>query len=488
MPGTATDEPVDRIPRSLVTGLLAGTVFLTLLAAFSPSWISFRSWHRAPEVFQKVIEVRRANSVKLQVENPMSEIPDKMHKIVRFRLLVPAIGHVLHLPPDFVLAISHIGCLFTLGFLVRIGRTRGQLSWTESALMAIVAGAGSWFFTSMGWLGYYDALLALALLAVAFSPGILVPTIASLLTPWVDERFFVALPLAMLTRWLIDGVALGQTPAWLKRQSIILAPPVLVYLPLRLWLVGQYGSPTMAQYTGDLGILGESLPRILFGMWSGLRVGWILVIAAIVVLYRRKEFAQALLLATGVAATCIVGVCMANDHSRSMAMALPVVPLGWILLRRSYPSERITASWILAGLALLLPAHQVVSTFDRPVNTLWYELHALEKPPQLFDPATYIQQAAYASQANHPLDAQTALSLALQLEPKAKDLDQVARLLTSWGRLNEARVRIDEAISLDASKAEFWSDRAGIRERLGDTSGAAEDRVTAARLAPPPDD
>jgi hypothetical protein len=70
--------------------------------------------------------------------------------------------------------------------------------------MAIVIGAESWFFVATGWLGYYDSWLFLGLLTVSFSQRRWLLCSACLLTPWIDERFFIGFPLALLVRWLDD--------------------------------------------------------------------------------------------------------------------------------------------------------------------------------------------------------------------------------------------------------------------------------------------
>lgn len=477
---------VDRHPGIPSPWILCGltlAVFLTLLAVFSPSWISFRTWLRLPEVFSSLIEVRRGVSVVLQVGNPFVEITDPIHKIVRWRLLVPGLGHLLHLPPGVVLAFSQVSCLATLGYLIFLGRFSGGLSWTESALLAVVAGAGSWFFTAMGWLGYYDALLALGLLLVAFCPKRWVVAISCLATPWVDERFILALPLAMLVRWIMADMPKSLLAGWLWREALLPALIVAAYVPLRLYLAGQHGSSTVSGFFATVALFGLSPHRILFGIWEGLRVGWIPILAGLAVLYRRRDWTTFLLLLGALLVTCAIGLATANDLSRSMVMLLPAVPLGWILFRRAFPSQKIVSCWVLAVLALILPAHHVVSDFFIPVNGLWVELRQLDNPPPHFAAENYLQQAAAAVRQEDKAAMDNLLAVALRLSPKnAMARNQAAVILASTGRLPEARSLLDEAILLEPSNPGLWRNRSEIRARLGDNKGAELDKRKAASL------
>src|ERR1051325_6035621 len=118
-----------------------------LVVFFSPSWASFVAWQREPAAFRELIPVRRGTGVIAQVENPMVELDDPMHDSIRWRLLFPVVGHLLRLPPALVLAFAPAGCVLLLALLVAGARARG-VPWNECALLAIVVGGESWFFTS----------------------------------------------------------------------------------------------------------------------------------------------------------------------------------------------------------------------------------------------------------------------------------------------------------------------------------------------------
>src|SRR5207244_6040546 len=129
------------------------------------------------------------------------------------------------------------------------GRAR-SFSWSECAMMSLIAGASAWFFVSTGWLGYYDAWLGLGLLAVGFSRRPWVAGVACVLTPWVDERFVLGFPLALLVRWIrTDHATTPRTfVSWLRREAMMPIALIGGYVALRVLLAGRAGSQTLGEY------------------------------------------------------------------------------------------------------------------------------------------------------------------------------------------------------------------------------------------------
>src|SRR5215831_18921232 len=135
MPVTPTSEgpqalrpspDLDRRVREAVgSGALALGVALLLVRFFSPSWIAFRAWARVPEMFSNGVLVRRGAYVAMQVVDPFVEIDNRVHKVVRWRLLIPLLGHYLGMPAGGVLGLAHVGCVVVLAALVRVARARG---------------------------------------------------------------------------------------------------------------------------------------------------------------------------------------------------------------------------------------------------------------------------------------------------------------------------------------------------------------------------
>ncbi|MSU50040.1 MAG: hypothetical protein EXS37_13300, partial [Opitutus sp.] len=144
MPNAASNPSREIVHR----WLLATASFALLMVFFSPSWGAFRLWSRVPDL-GGMIETRRGASVLAQVEHPGAMVADPLHRAIQWRVLFPAIGHVLHLPPAPFFGLAHVGCLLVLAYLVRLLRVAG-FAWTDTALASLTLGAASWFFTSTG--------------------------------------------------------------------------------------------------------------------------------------------------------------------------------------------------------------------------------------------------------------------------------------------------------------------------------------------------
>jgi hypothetical protein len=103
-------------------------------------------------------------------------------------------------------------------------------------------------------------------------------------------------------------------------------------------------------------------------------LGWVLVGVAVAATWLASASTRRLpawLLALGVVLTGVVGLVTALDMSRSMVLLLPVVPLGWVFAVRTAWWQRYHAGPILAALAVVLPASQVVARAALPVDALW---------------------------------------------------------------------------------------------------------------------
>lgn len=376
----------------LILGIILGLAAFALLAVrFSPNWLAFAqtareayaqaagpSDHAAIEKAVLSGFSERGLHVVRQSRNLEAAIDDPKHKIVRWRLLIPALGHVLFLPGWMTLGLAHVGCVAWLLALVFVARAHAQTPARppyEAACLALVAGASAPFFTSMGWLGYYDSWLVLALLAVGFAPAQWIVLLACAAGPWIDERFVIGLPLALLVRWNL-GEKRGQTLwPWLKAEAALPVVMVSCYALVRLHLGGSGSSQTVREYFHQFVIAPRvSVSDRLLGAWAGLRFGWLLIGAAVVLVGLTAASLpriRSALLALGVVVTGLAGLYTALDLSRSMALLTPVIPLGWILASRTAAWSRFHLAPLLAVSALLLPGQHVVGVVAMAADNVW---------------------------------------------------------------------------------------------------------------------
>ncbi len=452
--------------------LLALGCFGLLGFFFSPPFGAFLAWSRTPEL-RDLIEVRRGASVLEQAAHPGAPLRDPLHAAIQWRLLFPVIGHVLGLPGPALFALAPLGCLCALAFIITVLRRQG-MGWTETAAAAVVLGAGAWYFTSLCWLGYYDSWLVLALLLTAFARTRRAVWAACLWAPWVDERFVLAAPLALCCRHLWP-----QKPAsaadW-KKEYGVPAALILAFVAVRLGILGGRSAP-MATVSGYLAAFhpgAAPFGRLLFGAWSGLRLGWLLVIAAVALAAPRSRPGAAL--AALVALVLVAGLATAQDLGRSMMLEAPAALLGALLLAGSRPSWLRRGLLAAAAAALLLPAHLVVSNRVNPVFYLYHELAALDHPAGVGSPEFYELQGMLAMQQGDYGAAEADFTMAIRFGDKpASAYQQRGLLRATENRLAEAREDFTEVTREDPRNPDGWFYRAHADLALGEAGAALSD-------------
>lgn len=432
-----------------------------------------------------MVETRRGVCVLLQVEHPGIEIPDKLHDAIQWRLLFPIIGHVLNLPPIAVFGLAYVGCVATLGFIITVLRRRGA-GFIESGLAALVLGAGSWYFTSVCWLGYFDSWLVLALLLVAFAETRWPVWLACVWAPWVDERFVMALPLALLCRYLHLTAKPGAPPFVWKRELAWPAGLVAVFLIVRFGLLAgrSTSGATIGGYLAWLNGHSElSGSRVALGIWEGLRAGWWFVAAAVVQLWPRRS--RALVLAAATAAMVIAGIATAQDYSRSMMLTMPVALLGVLFAVEAAAGWKAAALRSGAVAALLLPAHHVMSDRVNPIFYFYHELASLESPPPAVMPELFELHAVEEMEQGEFAKAADDLTLAIRLaDNPAGPARHRGLLAATLGHWEEARKDFSTVVERTPENPEGWFLRAQAELALGQATAARADIEEARARAP----
>lgn len=459
--------------------LLALGCFASLIFFFSPTWGAFRIWSRVPEM-GGMIEVRRGESVLLQVAHPGIELPDKLHAAIQWRLLFPVIAHVLNLPPMILFALADVGCVIVLAFIIAVLRRRGA-SFGFAGLAAIVLGAGSWYFTSVCWLGYFDSWLVFGLLLVAFADSAWPVWLACAWAPWVDERFVLAAPLALFCRY-VDRTRAGKPFAWKQELG---APVALlaVFVIVRLGVLGAHSAAgaTVAGYFSGLENGGATWTRMAFGIWEGLRVGWLGVAAAVLLLPRERG----IVIGAAVVVLVAIGLGTAQDYSRAMMLMLPAGLLGVVLAVGRIATYPRWLPVVAAILALVLPAHHVMSNWVNPIYYLYHELAALRSPPAGVMPEVFELRAVEEMEQGEFAHAADDLTLAIKLADNPAGPSRHRGLLAaSLGRWEDARRDFSVAVEHAPENPEGWFLRAQAELALGQVAAARSDVEEARSRAP----
>jgi hypothetical protein len=465
--------------------LLAIGSFAILLFFFSPPWWAFRMWVRVPEI-GVVPEVRRGVNVLYQVEHLGAAIPDQLHGVIQWRLLFPVVGHVFSLPPMMLFGLADLGCVFVLAFIITVLRRRG-LGFVETGLIAVTLGATSWFFTSTGWLGYFDSWLALALLLVAFARASWPVWLACLWAPWVDERFAVAVLLALFCRYLLRINEAGTAVPVFRWMQEFIVPVGLVaaFVVVRLGLLPSHSGSmaTVGGYLATQNNLAAPWPRIALGIWEGLRAAWFLVVAAVWLGWRRRW--ESLTMGAVLVAIAGLGIFSAQDFSRSMTMVLPVAMYGAILTVKMVPGWWPWALRVGAAAALVLPAHHVISDRVNPIYYLYHEIANVQRQPRAIMPELFELGGIHEMEEGDSANAESDLSMAIKLsDDPTGPAKQRGLLYANQGRWADARRDFTTMVEHEPKNPDAWFMRAQAALALGDVVAAQADMQQAVAVAP----
>jgi hypothetical protein len=262
---------------------------------------------------------------------------------LKWRLLMPVIGHDLGLTSTQYLLLPWVGALWLLALAGKYSLENGGTPGRAAATVALVATSSCWFVPT-GWLGQFDPFYLVALLVAAFSPSAVAVCAAGLLGPWVDERFLLMLPAVACLRWRLY-------PSW--RWARVLALSVAPYLLVRLAALLSGDASVSGQYALQAPAFIHWLPWVSLGWAHGWRLGWLPIATCLVALVRDasppRRWALAASLAAGLGAIAF----LAFDASRSIAALVPFLVLGAARWRGT------ATLWLAAALNFALPAYQV---------------------------------------------------------------------------------------------------------------------------------
>jgi hypothetical protein len=370
--------------------------------------------------------------------------------------------------------------LLTLGYVAHLVRREGAPWWVALAA-SVLSATASWFFVSTGWLAYFDSWCVLGLLVAAFGRSKVATGLACLLTPWVDERFVLTLPLVVIVR----GISTSASRAALLSEGLRFFAFVAPYCALRLFaLFTAQDEGSASHLRGHLGDV-RNARVIATGMWFGLRSLWAFVAVAPVLLIGKGRPVAAGFLAVAVAATMAVNVPVAHDLSRSASTLLPAAVLGMILLIRARPSLAGLVIVPAVAFNLLTPAEHVIAGWDEtiPIYSLKIELRRWNRPPANMA-ALHLNRAAMLVKRGLKSKALPELEIALSVDPSSLNAHfNRGLLLTELGRTVEAEACYDTAVRLAPDQPEAYHKRARFHRVQGKLALAERDLRAAVDLS-----
>ncbi|MBA3848432.1 MAG: hypothetical protein C0502_00370 [Opitutus sp.] len=314
--------------------------------------------------YSGAFEAARGLTFLAQCEDPFRT---DVELAMRWRVLPPLVCHALGLKGWMAFAIPWAGVAALvwagLDWFLRHGLDR-RAALAGGLLVATSSGV----LVPLGWLGINDGWTWLCLLSVTAARSNKGVAVALLLGPWIDERVVVGLPLALWSRHCLDPKT--ATPGRTMLLGLWVAP----------YLVSRLAAVTLGadQGTGRFLSLAFAdcavwLPYAPLGWWMALRAGWLPVVFAAADWWQHGKSAFALG-AVSFVAVAVPTLVLAADLSRSAAIFLPVLFLGWVRLAPRLGDRQLLA---VSMVQLLLPAAHVVYNKIAVISPLLLELYRL---------------------------------------------------------------------------------------------------------------
>lgn len=365
----ALGRRIDSWPRALFA-LVAASLALVVCAWFYPPRLG--AWSRRDVRLQ---EWYRADAFLKQCQHPLRQ---DVEPAVRWRLLPPLVCHALGLTGNQPLSFCWVGlAAFAVALGARLDLLGGSRAW---ALIGTVGFATSGpFITALDWLGLNDGWYLLALLesTAAKSPWALAAW--AFVGPWIDERFLIALPLALYVRTRLHAPQEGSVARACLAASAGIAPYVL----LRAGFGLAHADAASSGYLGAmLEVFRIYAPYLPLGWAMGYRLAWIALAAGL--LARGIGWGRRLTGATLAAATLVVISVLAWDLDRSTGVLLPAFVAGIVAASRAgaQATDAARSRLLMIGVSalvlnLILPYAHVVGftvSWNRGPLGIWRSL------------------------------------------------------------------------------------------------------------------
>jgi hypothetical protein len=454
---------------------------------FSPQFVLWQSWRLAPEFFYSPA-VGRGAAVLWQQDHLGSKVPDEIHQIVRWRVAIPGIARLLSLPAGLHLALYPLGAILAAWFAVRVLIAR-KASWPTLLAASVAFVANDWFFTSTRWLGYGDGWVVFGLLVVAFSDCWWLVLLVGILAPWVDDRFLMAFPLTLATRFFDERTFVPQG----ESRGLFLSPRFLfaalvgpaVSVVLRILLE----SSPATRSTEGIGfppIRGHEWDFVR-GAWSAWRFTWLALPACWVSLWPALAAGRVpAVMIAGYGALAFLsvaaGMVTAYDTSRAGLVIAPLILVGLRFFATSTGS-RVELRYCVGGIALanlLLPTSHVIVGITDTIRSLPTELSMLRHPPPDFNARYHAARSLAAAQKGDGQQAALALAVAERLRPNDHEVVAARAFFTAVHSGGDTAIRI--LVRRCQSADDFVLAAARLQELLLDAGEHERARAIAASL------
>jgi hypothetical protein len=326
-----------------------------------------------------------------KIEHPLLDVaktnPAYNHEAkLNFRLTVPVILHMLHVPTDqrWILPMLAAGGTIALIFLscMHAFRATGDRVCGLYAALAVSAT----YIGSFGFAMYYDSI-ALGQIVLAMLPGMPWPAKGLLVftASFTDERAWFASFFLLAQTLCMPPDSRSWRERILSADFLSVCGGLAAYVAGRLALEKFAGLGSPHEGIGFHMLLGN-FPFWHAGVWLALKGGWLLLVVAAICLWQRRLYA-----ALAFFTLCVVGVVSAGflveDVVRSTAYVFPafLLALGVAGACENLRSMRIycLAAFVISALAGNYNVWRSQITWFQPVaaRMLNHLLHVISGTP-----------------------------------------------------------------------------------------------------------
>jgi hypothetical protein len=348
--------------------------FVLMLASLTLVIPHFTTFNADSEAWQTVTLKSQDLTHSLDHIDPFNFLAKKV-----FRLTVPVIMRITHLPPIGVLALQ-----FLMGYLLivfsyklahRILKDAVTATFITAGIVFLYFGRAAFYDISWSW---FDGFAYCFLILAMYYRQVLLIFLFAFAAAWTDERALIALALVLFFHQVSDlargQFGLGQIMRPNRRGLAVLAA-MGAYLGLRLLLTAQYGMHTPS--TGaNLSILAKTMPYLTLGSWTFLEGFWLMFLLTLLVAVRSKDYFFGFVTLMAAIVFVVVSGCV-MDITRSGAYLVPVIFAFAAYLSHQLKAEnlRLLAAVCFAA-CLLSPALIVCAEWSLEIS-VQYSVFAL---------------------------------------------------------------------------------------------------------------
>lgn len=208
--------------------------------------------------------------------------------------------------------------------------------------------------------GNFDAIALAFVLLAMLSRRSAVVAIAVAAAVFTDERVFFLLPVVMVyhaRRNCSDPIVPAENLSWASlrdRRVVTVASAAALCLLGRIYLTQRWSLEPLSNVEPGNHPLFDHMTQYPVGIWTALEGGWLVVLAGLAVMWRRRDLLALVPVVGSIGVTLFLGLAV-FDITRGVAYLLPVLPVAALWLADIDPSwVRRCVGWS-ATISLLWP-------------------------------------------------------------------------------------------------------------------------------------